>query len=480
MKTRSLRVAFLSAEVAPLAKAGGLGDVAGALPKALEKLNIAVLIFMPFYGIVDAKKYKPKKIIGSLTVAIDGGDEKISVYETKLPASGVRVYLIKHKFFDGQDIYTGVRVHDVRRFSFFTQAALTACHELGFQPDIVHAQDWHAALAAQMLKTRNAADAFFSKTKTIYTIHNLANQGITGPEIIGYAKLNPNLPVIRADARNGDINFMVQGILASDAVTTVSPRYAKEILHHYQGAGLDNILRQRRRDLYGILNGIDVDAYNPKTDTAIAQRYSLATLQKKEVNKIALQKKLGLPIDKKKCLVGFISRLVWQKGVELIDDDLIKNSNCQFVILGTGQKEYENQLQKLAQKHPNKLRAVICFDEKLARQIYASSDVFLVPSRFEPCGLTQMIAMRYGSVPLVRATGGLADTVRERRKANGFLFKEFSSQALHKTFQRALDVYYQKPKKWLKLQENGMKEDLSWKKSAKEYVRVYEKVLKQA
>ncbi|MDP3899713.1 MAG: glycogen/starch synthase [bacterium] len=479
----NIAVAFLSAEVAPFAKVGGLADVAGALPKALKESGVDVRVFMPLYGSINVKQYKIKKLPPKVVAQVGGSDETISVWAGELPGSAVPVYFIKHKFFSGQHVYgagdlkigghIGRGRGDVERFSFFTQAALAACQALDFQPDIVHAQDWHTALAAQMINTRNYGDDFFINTKTVYTIHNLANQGITSPEIIAYARVNPHFPIVKADAKNGDINFMVQGILGSDIINTVSPRYAKEILKHYQGAGLDNILRKRQKDLYGVLNGIDVNEFNPATDRLITKNYDIETLAKKTVNKLALQKSLGLPQSEKKCLVGFVSRLVWQKGVELITEKFAE-LDCQFVFLGTGSKYYEDHLKKLAKKFPKQFCAKIMFDVTLAQQVYAGADIFLVPSRFEPCGLTQMIAMRYGTVPVVRATGGLANTVDRRV---GFSFKKFDSDALYRILAKALHIYYSKPKQWKKLQVNGMKRDFSWKKSAGQYLKLYKKLV---
>lgn len=490
-----MKVAFLSAEVAPLAKAGGLGDVAASLPKALYNLDIDVRIFMPFYGLINKHQYKCKLVASNVNIAIDNYNEKVSLWQTKLPGTSVCVYLIKHKFFNSKNIYATsrktvgdkyTRAHkDVERFSLFTQAALEACKVLNFKPNIVHAQDWHTALAADMIHTRNLSDNFFINTKILYTIHNLANQGITSPQIIRYAKVDPNFPVVQADAKDGDINCMVQGIMSSDLINTVSPRYAVEILYHYQGAGLDNILRRRKKDLHGILNGVDYDIFNPKSDPYIKYRYTGVNSTNKKKNKLFLQKKIGWKTDANKCLVGLVSRLVWQKGIELIDQDLLHNTDCQFVILGTGQKEYENYLQKLAKRYPNKLKLYTFFDAPLAQQIYAASDMFLVPSRFEPCGLTQMIAMRYGSVPVVRRTGGLADTVKNygstpfsRKHATGFIFNKFSATALKQSLGKALKIYHEYPDKWAQLQKNCLQQDFSWDKSAKQYMLLYKKLLK--
>lgn len=491
---------MLAAEVAPIAKVGGLGDVVGALPKILFHLGADIKLCLPFYGFIDAKKYKIKKINEKIIVPFAKEKKTIGLYKTNLPETKVPVYLIKHKFFQGKNIYLGPRIkkrdkytrpmNDIERFSFFTRASLEAARFLNFRPDIIHSHDWHAALAANFIKEGNKKDNFFKNTKIIYTIHNLANQGIAKPKIISFSSLDKNTPIIKADLKNGDINFMVQGILSADIVNTVSPTYAREILTHYQGAGLEKILKKRKKDLYGIINGIDTDFFNPAKDKYIAQNYKINSLDKKLKNKLTLQKKLGLAQDKNTAVVGLVSRLVWQKGVNLITKKFAKLP-CQFVFLGTGQKEYENHLLKLAKKYPSQFSAQIKFDEELAHLIYAGADIFLMPSLFEPCGLGQMIASAYGTVPLVRSTGGLADTVTNFRfpisdqilnlksPPTGFVFKKFNSSSLYKILKAALKIYYGYPKTWRQLQINGMKKDFSWNKSAKEYIKLYKKTNKK-
>ncbi len=495
------KILFLSAEVAPIAKVGGLADVAGALPKELIKLGVDIRVCLPFYGFIDKKLFKPKKIISNIKVPFGKTKETISVWQTKLPGSTVKVYLIQHKYFNAKKVYVGSRIMrgkkysrgqiDTERFSFFTRSSLRAARALDFKPNIIHAQDWHTALIGDYLKTltnpkgkitreESEIALFFKKAKTLYTIHNLANQGISDPKIIGMSKINPNLEIIKADAKNGDINFMVQGILGSDLINTVSQKYSREILHHYLGAGLDNILQKRKKDLYGILNGIDTEFFNPEKDKYIFKKYNGKSINNKIVNKTKLQKELKLEANKDTPLLGLVSRLVWQKGIELFEDKFAK-LDCQFVFLGTGQPKYEDHLKRLAKKYPNKIKALIKFDVKLAQQIYAASDFFLMPSRFEPCGLGQMIAMRYGSVPITRSTGGLADTVFSPRlfrlkKANGFTFKKYSSESFYRALTRALNTYHKQPKKYQKLQLNGMQGDYSWGKSAKEYLKLYNKL----
>lgn len=484
---------FLAAEAAPLAKAGGLGDVAGALPKALAELGADIRLCLPFYGLIDQKKYPAKKIISRLAVSMGDKDKTINIWQTNLPGAKIPVYLIEHDFFNSNEIYSGARlildgkytrlINDVKRFAFFTRSALAAAEKLNFQPDIVHANDWHTALAADFIKTINQKNNFFAKTKTLYTIHNLANQGLTKPDIINYAKINSNLAIIKTDALDGNINFMVQGILGSGLINTVSQTYAKEILSKKYGAGLEKILKQRKNHLYGILNGLDTDFFNPAADNLIRQKYSLKNLDEKTANKLELQKILGWPVNKNIALVGLVSRLVWQKGLDLITEKFSK-LNCQFVFLGTGQGELERQLRDLTKKYQQKFSAQIKFDEKLAHLIYAGADIFLMPSRFEPCGLGQMIAMRYGTVPLVRSTGGLADTVSplikgvEGIKPTGFTFKKYNGQELYNTINQALEVYYKNKPLWIKLQINGLKQDFSWHKSARHYLRLYRKLVK--
>lgn len=473
-----LKILFLSAEVTPIAKVGGLGDVAGALPKALASLGTDIRLILPYYGIIDSK-YNPKLVLENLNVTIDNKEEVVSIWETDLPGSKVPIYLIKHKHFAGKEIYSSgtkmqdsryeTDLNDVERFVFYSRASLAAAKALDFTPDIIHANDWHVASTFDYL----AELPELKNTKKIFTIHNLANQGIVNTDIIKFSGINPELQNIKGDLENGDINFMVQGVLGADIINAVSPTYAKEILTAEYGAGIEKILKKRKRTLYGVLNGIDIDFFNPETDNFIPHKYSVSTLNEKIKNKLALQKKLGLPQNENIPLVGFVSRFVWQKGVDLITEKY-SQLGCQFVFLGTGEAKYEEQLNGLANKYPEKFSAQIKFDEGLAHEIYAASDIFLVPSRFEPCGLTQMIAMRYGSVPVVRKTGGLADTVNWR---NGFVFKDFNTNVLYKTLEKAIKKY--KTSAWKRLQTRGMKQDFSWKKSAKEYLKLYKKALKK-
>lgn len=466
-----IKILMASAEIAPLAKAGGLADVIGSLPPALKKLNCDVRLIMPLYGSVNRRKYNIKKIKSNIVIISNNHKIKINLYETKLPKTNVKIYLIENKkYFGDKEIYTK---HNAEKFLFFSLSTLNILRIIKFMPDIIHCHDFHTALISDLIKV--SPDPEIKDIKTIFTIHNLNHQGITGIKTLATGNLSKNsLKSLTRDAQDGDINFMVQGILNSNIITTVSKTYAKEITTSIYGAHLERIIRMRKKDVHGVVNGIDINFFNPSKDKFIVKKYSIKSLKNKAINKLALQKEVGLPQTKNVPLVGLVSRLVWQKGLELITEDFAK-LDCQFVFLGTGQKKYEQHLTKLAKKYPNKFASKIMFDVGLAQRIYAGSDMFLMPSRFEPCGLGQMIAMRYGTVPVVRSTGGLADTVDSKV---GFKFKEFSNKALLKSLKKACNTYYKKPKEWEKIQKNGMKKDFSWDNSAKEYLRLYKKILK--
>lgn len=457
-----------AAEAAPLVKVGGLADVVGSLPGELKKLGSDVRLILPKYASIDTKKYKLKKIISNFEIKSGKKKYKINVWQTVLPGKGVKVYLIDNKtFFGKKDVYHG---NNAERFIFFSLAVSQILEKIKFIPDVLHCHDFHSSMIIDIIKA--SENKKFADMKFIYTIHNLNHQGQTGIETLSTGNLNKDsLAALSLDARDGDINFMAQGIVNADWVNTVSPTYAKEIQTHVYGAGLEKIIKKNKDKISGILNGIDVDFFDPSKDKLIKFKYSISKPQDKVKNKTYLQKQLGLPQDEKKPLVGFVSRLAWQKGVELIGEDLMK-LDCQFVFLGTGQKEYEQKLKKLAKKYPNKVSAQIMFDVKLAQQIYAASDIFLMPSRFEPCGLGQMIAMRYGTVPVVRSTGGLADTVDAKV---GFKFKKFDEKSLELALRKAVILYHQRPVKWKKMLKNCMKRDFSWNRSAKEYLKLYRK-----
>lgn len=467
---KKLKVLMASAEIAPFAKVGGLGDVVGSLPPALFDLGVDIRLVMPLYGSVDRKKYGLKKIYSDLEVPSGRLLIKVNIWEAVLPGTAVPVYFIEaSEYFAFNEVYA--HGDNSERFLFFSYALLHALPLLNFAPDIIHCHDSHTALIPDIIKASNLE--YLKNIKTLFTIHNFHYQNKAKISVLSTGNLHADsLKTLTKDAADGDINFMVQGVLNADLINTVSATYAKEITTSAYGARLDNVIRQRKNDLSGILNGIDMDFFNPSMDKYISCNYTEKTLAKKVENKTALQKRLGLPIDKDKALVGLVSRLAWQKGLDLITGDFSK-LNCQFVFLGSGLLEYEKHLLKLSHKFPEQFSAQIKFELKLAQEIYAGSDIFIMPSRYEPCGLGQMIAMRYGTVPVVRATGGLVDTVNSRL---GFSFKNVESREFYGALEKALDVYYENKSLWRAMQKNGMKSDFSWRKSAGEYLRLYKKL----
>jgi len=488
---KKLKVLMLAAEVAPMAKVGGLADVVGSLPPAILKLGVDVRLIVPLYASIDKRKYKLKKIYSNLEIPSGRMLIKTNIWETVLPGSKVKMYFIDAPdYFKYDEVY--INGDNSERFLFFSLASLYALPAIGFEPDIIHCHDSHTALIPDIIKTSNLE--YIKNLKTLYTIHNFRYQGKTRTTVLSTANLNPeSLKNLEVDTEDGDVNFMAQGVLNADLVNTVSPTYAKEITTAAFGAGLERIIRKRKKDLYGIVNGIDTNFFNPKKDKFIEHSFSPNNLTGKVKNKLALQKELGLPTDASIPIVAIVTRLVWQKGLELITDKFGK-LNCQFVFLGTGHEKYEKQLTKLAKKYPEKISTNIKFNLTLAQKIYAARDMFLMPSRFEPCGLGQLIAMRYGSVPVVRETGGLADTVinleyaedksghykfKNEKEALGFSFKNVSAREFYKCLQTAITVYYHYPDAWKQIVKNGMTADFSWDKSAKEYIKLYKKIMKK-
>lgn len=477
------RLLFLAAELNPFAKVGGLADVVGALPKALKKQGVDVRIMIPKYGMIDPKQYPMQRVLRRVPVKFYNRTYTVDVYTTRLPGTSITVYLIDQKhFFDTGGVYYSKTAFvgtfkEVERFLFFGRAALESLPRLGWKPNILHCHDWHTAFIPVWLKTVYCCDnSFYASLRTLYTIHNLANQGISNLKVLKVAQVSRKaLPSLERDARNNDIDLMVQGILTSDALNTVSPTYAREILTPEFGEHLDPVLRLRKRDLYGIVNGIDTEVFNPETDSHIPQRYSTQSFDRKKINKEALQRLCGFEMDSRVPIFGIVSRLTNQKGLDLVL--ALRRELAQFplqlVILGTGDPKIERSLATLAKRLAHKMRVFLKFDAKLAQTIYAGSNFFLMPSRFEPCGLGQMIAMRYGTPPVVRATGGLADTVQHSK--TGIVFHEYTPQALLAALRTALRLYQQP--RYIAMAKAGMRKDLSWERSAQVYMRLYRKLL---
>ena len=467
-----IKALMVSAEASPFIKVGGLADVVGSLPPALKRLGCNVKLVLPLYKSISRKEYGLKKIYSNLEVPSGKKFSMVNVWQAAKKKGQVDIYFIEAQdFFKDKKVYAG---NNSEKFLFFSLASLYILPIIKFEPDLVHCHDSHVALIPDIIKASNIE--FIKKLKTLYTIHNFRYQGITSELVLSTGNLSKNsLKSLTDDAKNGDINFMVQGVLNADIINTVSKTYAKEISTSVYGAGLEKIIAKRKDDLYGIVNGIDVDFFNPKKDKYLIKNYSPKTIKQKSRNKLYLQNKLGLEQDKNKVVVALVSRLYWQKGLDFFTDKF-GDLDCQFVFLGTGAKEYEGHVKSFAKKFPKKVSANITFNMELAQQIYAGADIFLMPSRFEPCGLGQMIAMRYGTVPVVRKTGGLSDTVNTKL---GFSFKEAKPESFFRALKKAINTYYNNPEKWNEIMINGMKKDFSWDKSAKDYIKLYKKIIKK-
>jgi starch synthase len=472
-----MRILVVAAEAAPFAKTGGLADVVGSLPKALAALGHDVRVVMPAYlGIEEAARSGRWGIsadTATLRVPVGGGLVTAGVFTTVLPGSSVPVYFIAERHLFGRPEVYGYP-DDAYRFAFFSRAALDlAVAAKGWRPDIVSVHDWHAAPAIAWLATSGQADERYRALPTALTIHNLAHQGRASRQVLSYLGVDsPRL----IEEGPGEANFMARGIFHATMVTTVSPTYAHEILTPQYGERLDALLRYRHFDVHGIVNGLDYDIWDPSRDAHIASVFSAGDLAARAPNKRALQERLGLPVADVP-LVAMVTRLDAQKGLDITGHvgHLLLNSaagDAQFVVLGSGAAEYEDMFRHLASYHREKMAAVLKYDAGLAPLIYAGSDIFLMPSRFEPCGLGQMIAMRYGSVPVVRATGGLVDTVHEGTR--GFLFAEYSVEAFWGSLSRALEVYRNDKAAWRALQQGGMTADFSWTTSARGYQQVFD------
>ncbi len=480
---KPLKILILSAEVVPFAKTGGLADVVGSLPKAIKELGHDVRVAMPRYGRIDREKFQLKEVLAPFPVPMDGSVMEAGILQGTI-GHDVPVYMVDNaQLYDRDGIY--MYPDDAERFIFFCRAALEMLKRLDWQPNILHCNDWHTAIIPNWMKTIYADDPFFAHTATVYTIHNLAYQGIFGHRVLEIAGIDEYGFLAHPDTvdLNEVVDFMARGIYFADVINTVSERYAQEILTPEYGEGLDPILRDRRDRLFGIINGIDVEAMNPATDQYIAVNYDASRLDKRVENKLALQREAGLQERRDVPLMGAISRLTDQKGFDLISEiinPLMHNLDVQFVVLGTGDQRYHDLFRDLAHRYPDRMGVFLTFNAPLAQRIYAGSDMFLMPSRWEPCGLGQLVAMRYGSVPVVRSTGGLADTVKDFNpttgEGNGFAFEAYESMALYTALVRAVENYRHR-EVWRKLMLRGMTADYSWTASARKYIDLYRRAL---
>ena len=473
-----MRILFVAAEVAPHIKTGGLADVAGALPQALRDLGHDVRVAMPRYRVLRERGPVMHGPVAASFLTIGDKTEELRVWRA---AEGeVPTYFLDIPAAFERDATYGEH-DDHRRFILFSRGILNLMQHLrevqGWQPDVVHSHDWHAALVPNYLKT--AVAYTFGHVATVHTIHNLAYQGQFAPGTLGLTGLG-DFGLIEdgmGPGIGGTFNCMARGIAYADLVTTVSPTYAQEIMGHEYGERLDGLLRARHDRVSGILNGIDTAAFDPATDRHLAATYSADAPAGKAACKTALQHEFGWPDAPHRPLLGIVSRLVEQKGIDLLDQVipwLVGRTDAQLVVLGSGQPHVEDAFRRHAWAYPDRVAARIGFDAGLAQRIYAGSDAFLMPSRFEPCGLGQMIALRYGSVPIVRATGGLNDTVHEGWEGNGFRFHPYDARHFAEAIQRALAAWADQAS-WVILRERGMREDNSWGHAAAQYAALYER-----
>ena len=476
-------VLLIASEAVPFIKTGGLADVAGSLPKYFDKTKFDVRVMIPKYTCIPWE-YREKMVYKThFYIDLAWRTQYVGVFE--LEWNGVTFYFIDNEFyFGGNKPYSWIH-EDIEKFAFFSRAVLSALPVIDFRPDVIHCHDWHTGLIPVYLKDSFASGEFYQGIKTIMTIHNLKFQGVwdidTIKDIAGLSDYYFTSDKLK-DYDNG--NYLKGGIVYADMVTTVSDTYAEEIKTPFFGEGLDGLLRARSNCLRGIVNGIDYDEYNPATDKYIDKNFSKANFRKEKVkNKTALQKELGLEVNPKKMMIGIVSRLTDQKGFDLIScvmDEMCQDA-VQFVILGTGEERYENMFRHFDWKYGKSVSANIYYSEERSHKVYAACDAFLMPSLFEPCGLSQLMSLRYGTLPIVRETGGLKDTVEPYNEyentGTGFSFCNYNAHEMMGTVRYAEHVYYDKKRDWNKMVERAMSVDFSWKTSAKKYQQLYDDLI---
>jgi len=474
-----MKILFISTEADPFAKSGGLGDVAGSLPKQLNKRRADTRVMMPLYKSVKRRFSGAMTFLGNIVVDLAWRKQYCGLFT--LEEDNVRYYFVDNEQYFGRDAFYGY-YDDGERFAFFSKAVLDLLKIMDFKPDILHCNEWQTAMIPVYLKSAYREDQFYSQVKTVFTIHNVEYQGKfdrgIALDVLGIPA--EDMHIIDCD---GGINLMKGAIVSCDRLTTVSPSYAEELKDPYYAHGLDRFIRQYEHKFQGIINGIDNDKFDPALDKIIYANYSLKTIDKKSVNKAALQEQMGLKIDPAIPLIGMVGRMVAHKGMDIVRNGFpaIMAENAQFAILGTGDEEYKHFFAHKAVEYKGQAAASIHFSADLANKIYAAADIFLMPSRSEPCGVAQMIALRYGTIPVVRETGGLKDSIAafdpETGAGNGITFLDYNEDELIKAVKRALS-YYGDRKLWHKLVGNAMKSDFSWRKSATKYMDLYRSVIR--
>ena len=479
------KILFVASEGVPFIKTGGLADVVGSLPKCFNKENYDVRVILPKYMCMRQEWKDKMNYLTHFYMDLSWRSQYVGILEMQY--DGVQFYFIDNEYyFSGPKPYGNI-YQDVEKFAFFSKAALSALPVIGFKPDIIHCHDWQTGLVPVFLKDKFHENEFFRDIKSVISIHNLKFQGVwdvkTIQDITGLDKSYFAPDKLEA---YGDANYLKGGIVYADRITTVSKTYAEEIQTPFYGERLDGLMRARNNCLTGIVNGIDYDEYNPATDSFMEKNYDIKSFRKEKVkNKKALQKELGLDQDERKFLIGIVSRLTDQKGFDLIAYmmDEMCQQDLQFVVLGTGEERYENMFRHFAWKYQGKVAANIYYSEAMSHKIYASCDAFLMPSLFEPCGLSQLMSLRYGTIPIVRETGGLKDTVEPYNEYNstgtGFSFANYNAHEMLYTIKYAMDVFYNHKRDWNRMVERAMEKDFSWNTSAREYEKLYESMLEE-
>ncbi len=473
-----MKVLFATSECVPFAKTGGLGDVAGALPSSLVKSGVDCRVIMPYYSVIPEAYRSTMQYVGSITVPVAWRSQYCGIFTQTL--NGVKHYFIDNEYYFKREGLYGY-YDDAERFAFFSRAVLEIMKVVDFYPDVLHCNDWHTALCPIYLDAFYAREEGYGGMKCLFTIHNIEFQGKYGKDIIEDVLGIPEHKDSLLDY-SGAVNLMKGAIESSHIVNTVSKTYAGEILDPYYAYGLSDILKEREYKLRGVINGIDTSVYNPRTDKALFKRYSKSSAKDKKANKLGLCSMLNLNACEDVPMVAMVTRLTEQKGLDLImrvAEDILAR-DLTLIILGTGDWRYESALKELERRYDNKVRALITFSSDLANKIYGAADIFLMPSKFEPCGLSQMIAMRYGTIPVVRETGGLKDSVipfnEESGEGVGFTFCTYDAYDMLGAIDRALCAYSDK-EKWNTVVYNAMSADFSWKKSAKEYGKIYKELI---
>lgn len=472
-----MKIFYVASEASPFVKTGGLADVAGSLPQALVRKGQEVSVVLPLYGQIKKEFRQEMEYLGQFYVELGLIDRYCGVMHSQ--RDGVDYYFLDNEYYFNRTSLYG-QDDDGERFAFFSKAAVQLLKFLDVSPEIVHANDWHTGLVPLYIKDFARGDSFYSPIKSVYTIHNIKYQGVFPADgMYRVLSLSPEYYNDESFLYYDSVNYMKAGIVYCDLLTTVSETYAQEITYSYFGEGLDGIIRKHQRKLVGIINGLDTENFNPKNDPHISQNYSVDSLDAKVDNKLALQKFLSLEVNPDIPMLGIVSRLVDLKGIDLIEYVLpeILHLGVQVVVLGTGEKKYEDMFRFYQRIFPEKLRAEIYFNEAMSREVYAASDIYLMPSVAEPCGISQMISMAYGSLPVVRQTGGLADTVHyygyDSDESNGFVFSNINAHEFLFTTQKAVEMYNEKKDQWRKLQINAMSQDLSWDASSEKYIDHY-------